>query len=116
MVYGNTGVGKSALITSYLKNTFSDEFEPTVLCPYEGSISVSKKSVDVSILDTSGDKVQGDGQRAQSMNADGFMICVACSDRDSFGSIEKWMSEIQGVAPEKPIFLILTKNDLEDSV
>ena len=94
MVYGNSGVGKTALITSYLKNAFSEELGSAVLCPYEGSKSVNKKQVDVSIHDTAGEKVQGDSRRAESMDADGFMICVASSDQNSFDGIEKWMSEI----------------------
>ena len=49
------------------------------------------------------------------VNADCFIICVACNDQASFDSIDKWSAEIKkNSRPDKPIFLILTKTDLSD--
>ena len=43
MLVGDTSVGKSALITNYLFNIFSDNYEPTVLDVYQGIKNVKKK-------------------------------------------------------------------------
>ena len=43
VLVGNTATGKSAMIVNYLKNNFSDEYEPTVLDVYKGPKNINKK-------------------------------------------------------------------------
>ena len=43
VLVGDTAVGKSCLITNYLKNTFTENYEPTVLDVYHGEKSVNKQ-------------------------------------------------------------------------
>ena len=73
-----------------------------------------KKSM-VSIHDHDGSLNDSKGRRQMStlVEADCFMLCVACNDPASFESIDSWRAVIKTVAPaDKPIFLILTKSDL----
>ena len=114
MLVGDTSVGKSCLITNFLKNTFTDDYEPTVLDVFRGTKNVDGKQVDVEIHDTSGDDHLGVNRKVQYQDADCFMICVACNGRDSFDHIGKWKLEIMEVEINKPILLILTKRDLAD--
>ena len=39
------------------------------------------------------------------------MLCVACDDKESFESIEKWKSELRAIAPGVPILLVQTRID-----
>ena len=55
VLVGDTGVGKSCLIRNYLENSFSENYEPTVLDIYRGTKNVKKKQIDIEIHDTSGD-------------------------------------------------------------
>ena len=59
VLVGDTSVGKSCLIRNYLDNTFSDEYEPTVLDVYKGTKAVRKRQIDIEIHDTSGDEHLG---------------------------------------------------------
>ena len=43
VLVGDTSVGKSCLIRNYLENSFSDDYEPTVLDVYRGTKNVKKK-------------------------------------------------------------------------
>ena len=43
VLVGDTAVGKSAMITNYLFNQFSEDYEPTVLDVYRGIKNVKKK-------------------------------------------------------------------------
>ena len=43
VLVGDTAVGKSCLIVNYLKNEFSEEYEPTVLDVYRGTKNVNQK-------------------------------------------------------------------------
>ena len=79
VLVGDTAVGKSCLITNYLKNTFNEDYEPTVLDVFKGTKNVNKKQVEVEIHDTSGDEHLGVSRKVQYQGSDGFMICVAAN-------------------------------------
>ena len=55
MLVGDTSVGKSCLIRNYLENSFSEDYEPTVLDIYRGTKNVKKRQIEIEIHDTSGD-------------------------------------------------------------
>ena len=44
------------------------------------------------------------------------MICVAANSVESFESLRNWQVEIQNTEQDKPIYLILTKKDLIESL
>ena len=79
VLVGDTAVGKSCLITNYLKNTFNEDYEPTVLDVFKGTKNVNKKQGEVEIHDTSGDEHLGVSRKVQYQGSDGFMICVAAN-------------------------------------
>ena len=106
-------MGKSCLITNYLHNTFSENYEPTVLDVYKGTKSVNKTQVNLELHDTSGDDNLQANRKVQYQGADCFMICVAVNKRSSFDNISKWKEEITSVIDNRPIFLILTKSDID---
>ena len=114
MLVGDTAVGKSCLITNYLHNTFSENYEPTVLDVYKGTKSVNKTQVNLELHDTSGDDNLQANRKVQYQGAHCFMICVAVNKKSSFDNISKWKEEITSVIDGKPIFLILTKSDIDD--
>ena len=55
VLIGDTGTGKTCLITNYLYGTFNDEHVPNVLDFYTGNITFKDKSYEMEIFDTSGD-------------------------------------------------------------
>ena len=59
VLVGDTSVGKSCLIRNYLENSFSEDYEPTVLDVYKGIKNVKKRQIDIEIHDTSGDEHLG---------------------------------------------------------
>ena len=112
VLVGDTAVGKSCLITNYLENSFTDEYEPTVLDVFKGIKEVKKKQINMEIHDTSGDEHLGVNRKIQYKDADCFMICVASNQPTSLESVSRWINEIQEVEPYVPIALILTKSDI----
>ena len=79
VLVGDTSVGKSCLITNYLYNTFTDDYEPTVLDVYKGKKNVMKRQISLEIHDTSGDDSLGINRQVQYNRTDIFMICVAAN-------------------------------------
>ena len=113
---GDTSVGKSCLITNFLHNTFTEDYEPTVLDVYKGVKNVDDVQMEIEIHDTSGDEHLGVNRQTTYKNADVFMICVAANNPDSLKNVQKWKAEIMETCPEKPILLVLTKSDLEEAI
>ena len=109
---GDTSVGKSCLITNYLNNSFSEEYEPTVLDVYRGVKNVKKIQLEIEIHDTSGDEHLGVNRKVQYKDADCFMVCVAANAPSSLESVTRWKAEIAEIEPDKPVALLLTKSDL----
>jgi GTPase KRas protein len=99
---------------NYLRNEFSDEYEPTVLDVYRGTKNVDQKQIELEIHDTSGDEHLGVNRKQQYEGCDVFAICVSAAQRSSMESIQRWKAEIQSKEPEKPICLVMTKRDLLD--
>ena len=116
VLVGDTSVGKSCLIRNYLENSFSDDYEPTVLDIYKGVKNVKKKQIEIEIHDTSGDAHLGVNRQTQYKGADVFMICVGANMIDSLANINSWKTEIMNAEPDTPIMLVLTKKDLTDFV
>ena len=87
MLVGDTAVGKSCLITNYLHNTFTDNYEPTVLDVYKGTKGINKEQVELELHDTSGDDNLEANRKVQYTGADCFMICIAVNNRSSFTNL-----------------------------
>ena len=68
-------------------NTFTENYEPTVLDVFKGEKNLKKKQVMVEIHDTSGDKNLASNRKVQYSGSDAFMICVAVNSRSSFDNI-----------------------------
>ena len=112
---GDTAVGKSCLIVNYLNNTFSDDYEPTVLDVYKGTKNVNKKQMELEIHDTSGDEELWRNREITYNSSDVFLVCVASNQRSSLEHVGKWVGEVRGtVGRQVPIWLIMTKSDLID--
>ena len=111
VLVGDSAVGKSCLISNYIDNTFTENYEPTVLDVYTGRKTVTKGQVMVEVHDTSGDSNLATNRKVQYAGADIFMICIATDRKSSLDGISSWIQEIQATEASKPIFLVLTKSD-----
>ena len=85
VLVGDTAVGKTCLITSFLSNTFAEAYVPTVLDVYKGEKEIKINGEDTinmhcEIHDTSGDDNLGDQRKVLYKGTDVFMICVAVND------------------------------------
>ena len=123
MLVGDTGAGKTQLILGFLNNAYDDHYEPTVLDVYAGVKPITRVPMNLEIHDTTGDSNLYLSRKMQYQNADVFMLCVPVANKslDSYSDylyqerIPEWAAEILTIHGDKPIFLVLTKQDLHDS-
>ena len=87
VLIGDTAVGKSCLIINYLKEQFDENYEPSVLDVFSGSMMFNQKPLELTIHDTSGDSNLNNLRMISYNKADCFMLCVSVANRDSFNNI-----------------------------
>eukprot|EP00921_Rhytidocystis_pertsovi_P001830 GHVQ01003149.1.p1 GENE.GHVQ01003149.1~~GHVQ01003149.1.p1 ORF type:complete len:459 (+),score=69.55 GHVQ01003149.1:1291-2667(+) len=113
---GDSGVGKSCLLTRFVQDVYSDFHVSTIGVDFKSIVSMIKgKLCTLQLWDTAGQErfsgVTGNYYR----NADGFVLVYDATRRESFDHIEQWMEQIQEhheCGPGTVKLLIGNKSDL----
>jgi small GTP-binding protein len=113
VVVGDSGVGKTCLITTYANQSFPMDYVPTVADGWSGDVKINGISVILAPWDTVGED-QYDRLRPLSYpQTDVFLICFSIVNPYSFENVRtKWYPEIRYHCPNTPIILVGTKLDL----
>ncbi|XP_063408096.1 ras-related protein Rac1-like [Mytilus trossulus] len=116
IVTGDSGVGKTCLLISYITNAFPREYVPTVFDNYTANVMVDGKSYRLGLWDTAG---QEDFDRLRPLSypqTDVVLLCFSINDRSSLDNIEKkWIPEIKHNLPNVAKMLAGCKTDIRDS-
>lgn len=113
ILVGNSGVGKTSLVSAFFDNPFESQSLPTV-APASCSAIINlddETTVELQIWDTAGQ------ERFQSISHMFYRdshIAFVCYDPTTADSIETWIERVHNDVPECIIFLVLTKADLLD--
>jgi len=121
IVFGEAGVGKSALSIRYVCQEFSSTYEPTIEDKYQTDIEVDSCPIKVEVIDTAGNDVFRRMRDQYIKNGDGFLLVYSVTDRWSSHSLTAFREQILAVKgrkhkiiPEIPMVLVGNKCDLED--
>eukprot|EP01095_Lingulamoeba_sp_RSL-Kostka_P008287 TRINITY_DN273_c0_g1_i2.p1 TRINITY_DN273_c0_g1~~TRINITY_DN273_c0_g1_i2.p1 ORF type:complete len:208 (+),score=75.94 TRINITY_DN273_c0_g1_i2:38-625(+) len=115
VVVGDSAVGKTTFLYSYVNNKFPDEYIPTVMDKYSADVIVDGAQVNLTILDTAG---QEDYDRLRPLSypqTDIFFLMYSVDNPSSYETIQKkYASEVKDNCPNVPIIVIATKTDLRE--
>ena len=116
VIVGDSGVGKTNLITRYLKNDFKPETKATIGVEFSDKKYIYKnKTIKVQIWDTAGQERYRSLTSMYYKGAKGAIFVYDISSKNSFESIDKWLIEMKKTADENiKIILIGNKCDLID--
>ncbi|KAL0195398.1 hypothetical protein M9458_008970, partial [Cirrhinus mrigala] len=100
---GDSAVGKTCLLISYLTNVFSGEYIPTVLSTRPVPVMVDGIPLNLVFWDTAGQDELDDFRLVSYFHTDVFLIVFSL-----------WHPEVRRFCPNTPIILVGTKLDLRD--
>lgn len=116
LVIGDSHVGKTSLIRSYISGKFDTNHLSTIGLDYfKKTISLkNNKEVSLNLWDTAGQE----RFRSLTMNylkrADGLLLCVSLENNEYIKQINYWLDKLQDVIDESEIKILIigTKSDL----
>lgn len=114
VVMGAPRVGKTAIISQFLYDTFIPEYKATVEEMHRGEYDIAGSPLVLEILDTSGSN-EFPAMRALSVgNADAFILVYAIDDAASFDEVRKLRDMIHDTKPSTscPTVIVGNKSDL----
>jgi len=113
VVVGDGGSGKTSLLHVFSKDTFPEEYVPTVFESYIADVNVDGKDVELALWDTAG---QEDYDRLRPLSYPDthvVLVCFAIDSPEALDNVqEKWIPEIRHFCPRVPIILVGCKTDL----
>jgi Ras-related protein Rab-1A len=117
---GDSGVGKSCLLTRFVADVYSDFHISTIGVDYKTVVTMVKgRLVKLLLWDTAGQErfsvVTGNYYR----NADGFVIVYDATNRTSFDHVDQWMNQIKQhheCGPNTVKILCANKHDMVQQV
>ena len=79
---GESGSGKTCLITLYSTGQFRGDHVPNVLDVFRGHTDIKGTPVEIEIIDTSGDPILGTHRQLLYNDVDCFLLCAAVSSNN----------------------------------
>lgn len=111
-IVGDSGVGKTSMLMSYVVDKFPEVHSPTIYDKISTSITVNRKRIFVTMCDTAG---QDDFAHLRPLcypQVDVALVCFSVVDIDSYENVKsKWIKEIRRHCPGVPVILVGTQVD-----
>jgi small GTP-binding protein len=115
VIIGDSGVGKSNLMTRYTQNEFSNDTPSTIGVEFmTKTVKVDARDVKVQIWDTAGQERFRAISRSIYHGAKGAMLVYDITNQQSFDNLSMWYQELKAhVHASTVLFLIGNKCDLD---
>jgi Ras-related protein Rab-11A len=115
VIIGDSGVGKTNLMTRYTANEFSTETASTIGVEFmTNEVKVNGRNVKVQIWDTAGQERFRAISRSIYHGAKGAIVVYDITSQQSFDNVSMWLQELKvHVHASTHIFLVGNKCDME---
>ena len=105
---GDAGVGKTQIINKFVKNKFSNDYNPTIgLDFYSKTINSNGKIIKLQLWDTAGQEKFRTITRTYYKSGHLIVFVYAVDDKKSFGNIQSWVDDVKNNTNEKTKFLLV---------
>ena len=116
ILVGDSGVGKTNILSKYLKNNFDPDSKATVGVEFgTKNIEIDNKKIKVQIWDTAGQERYKSITSTYYKGAKGAFIVYDITRKSTFDNIDKWIGDLENNGDENMIvYLVGNKSDLND--
>jgi len=116
ILIGDSGVGKTNILSRYTSNYFSDSSKSTVGVELGCKIEeVNGTKVKIQVWDTAGQERYKSITKTYYKGAKGALIVYDISRKESFNNVDKWIGDLKEFGEEDVcVILVGNKCDLED--
>ena len=116
VLVGDSFVGKTNILSKYLKNEFHEESKATVGVEFGSKqFNIEGHSIKTQIWDTAGQERYKSITSAYYRGAKGAFVVYDITRKSSFESVEKWVNDLNATGDKNiTIVMIGNKCDLED--
>lgn len=117
VIVGDGGVGKTSIITRYIKDKFTQGYEPTLEDNYTTKIKISDtETLEVEIADTAGQEDYKPLRDKYMVEGELFFVVYSIIDARSLQMAENLLEQIKSLKEGEPFKFILIGNkcDLTD--
>ena len=118
ILIGDSGVGKTNILSKFIKNEFEEKLKPTVGVEFGSkNFTIDGNLIKAQIWDTAGQERYRSIASAYYKGAKGCLLVYSIIDRRSFENIDKWIEQLKGNSDEDLcIILVGNKTDIEDFI
>ena len=115
IIIGDSNVGKTNILTKYLKNEFDPNSKPTIGVEFATKqFTIKDNIIKTQIWDTAGQERYRTITSSFYKGAKGCLLVYDITRKESFENIDKWISDIKSTSEENlSIILLGNKCDLE---
>ena len=116
ILVGDSGVGKTNILSRYINNEYSSNSESTVGVEFSTKmLNKNNKKIKVQIWDTAGQERYKSITSVFYKGAKGGFIVYDITRKDTFNSTDKWINDLKMNGDENiSLILIGNKSDLQD--
>eukprot|EP00048_Salpingoeca_helianthica_P005356 m.86895 g.86895 ORF g.86895 m.86895 type:complete len:224 (+) comp13569_c0_seq7:154-825(+) len=111
-IFGDDGVGKSALTQMFVTKTFTNDYAPAIEDSYRAPLVLNGERLQLEILDTAGHEECGRMREQCIQSALGFMLVYAIDNRKSFEHVVFLRKLLLSKNPRAAVILVGAKSDL----
>ncbi|XWV25288.1 rab family small GTPase [Tupanvirus deep ocean] len=116
IIVGESGVGKSALLSRYCDNNYSINYTSTIGVDFRTkTLDINNKKVKLQIWDTAGQERFRSITSSYYRGANAVMLVFDLTNIHSFARLEIWMRQIKQYMPDDKHKIILVGNKCESS-
>ena len=117
ILVGDSNVGKTTLLNSYIENYFSEDITPTVgLEKRVKTIDINGLKTKLQIWDTAGQEKFNSLTQQYFRNADGILMIFDLTNTDTFSHIKKLYEKSNEMSHKAKKILIGNKSDIKDKI
>ena len=115
VLVGDASVGKTNIMSKYLKNEFHDDSKATVGVEFGSKqFTVEGHTIKAQIWDTAGQERYKSMTSAYFKGAKGAFVVYDITRKQSFDSVDKWLNDLRATADKNlTVIIIGNKCDLE---